>query len=105
MRSPVSPDFSGWNCTPKMLSRSTAAENAPPYTVSATVSGTTGARYECVKYTYAHGSTPRISRDPGFVRIWFQPTCGDFTSLANFAHSPLMAHSPGVSGDSSLPVN
>ena len=33
---PASPDFSGWNCTPKMLSRSTTDENVLACVVDAT---------------------------------------------------------------------
>src|ERR1700733_15457630 len=48
---PTAPDFSGWNCTPKTFSCSTAAENFPPYSHSATVAASNGTRKEWVKYT------------------------------------------------------
>ena len=41
--SPASLDFSGWNCTPKMLSRSTTDANVAQCVVEATVSPVTGA--------------------------------------------------------------
>jgi hypothetical protein len=41
---PTGPDFSGWNCTPNNWARSTTAEKAPPYSHSATVPSTIGAR-------------------------------------------------------------
>src|SRR5262249_39568988 len=44
---PASLDFSGWNCTPKMLSRSTAAANVFACVVAAMHSDVTGAAYEC----------------------------------------------------------
>ena len=47
--SPASPDFSGWNCTPKTLSRSTTDEKVLACVVAATHSAVTGAAYECVK--------------------------------------------------------
>ncbi len=43
---PASPDFSGWNCTPKMLSRSTTAANVFACVVAAMQSAVTGAAYE-----------------------------------------------------------
>ena len=47
--SPTSPDFSGWNWTPKTLPRSTAAANGAPCVAAATQSPVTGAAYEWVK--------------------------------------------------------
>jgi len=43
MRSPTVHDFSGWNCTPKIFSCSTTAENCAPYSLAAVVAATTGA--------------------------------------------------------------
>jgi len=40
MRRPTFHDFSGWNCTPKILSFSTTAENGIPYSVAAAVAAT-----------------------------------------------------------------
>src|SRR5262249_5230779 len=56
--SPASLDFSGWNCTPKTLPRSTTAAKVPACVVAATQSEVTGAAYECVKYTCAPGESP-----------------------------------------------
>src|SRR5438552_9104266 len=43
IRSPTSPDFSGWNCTPATCPRCTIAANRPPCSVTATVSPLSGA--------------------------------------------------------------
>ena len=75
--SPASPDFSGWNCTPKMLSRSTTEENVLACSVDATHSSVTGAAYECVKYTCAPEDSPwKQARRPHRNSSAFQPTCG-----------------------------
>ena len=78
--SPASPDFSGWNCTPKTLSRSTTDANVFACVVAATHSAVTGAAYECVKYTCAPDveacEQPRASRGSPSA---FQPTCGTFS--------------------------
>src|SRR5438105_3370637 len=58
---PASLDFSGWNCTPKTLSRSTTAANVSACLVSATHASVTGAANECVKYTCAPSSKARSS--------------------------------------------
>ena len=49
MRRPTSDDFSGWNWTPPIWSRSTAAANSTPYRVAPTQSAVRGAANECVK--------------------------------------------------------
>src|SRR5580700_560353 len=43
MSRPTFHDFSGWNCTPKIFSFSTTAENGTPYSVAAAVPETIGA--------------------------------------------------------------
>ena len=77
MRRPTSPDFSGWNCTPAIRPRSTAAANGHPVSSSPPPPPRpTGATYECVKYTWAPGPTPRMTAlSRGRSRL-FQPTCG-----------------------------
>ena len=49
MRSPASLDFSGWNWTPKTLSRSTTDANVLACVVAAAQASVTGAANECVK--------------------------------------------------------
>jgi hypothetical protein len=54
--------------------RSTAAVNGTPYSQIATVSSTTGAAYECVKYTCVPSATPLINLDGFGITSEFQPT-------------------------------
>ena len=50
MARPASPDFSGWNCRPKIAPRSTTLANVfGPVVVVAAVASPTGAANECVK--------------------------------------------------------
>ena len=50
MARPASPDFSGWNCRPKIAPRSTTLANVfGPVDVVAAVASPIGAANECVK--------------------------------------------------------
>ena len=50
MARPASPDFSGWNCRPKIAPRSTTLANVfGPVVVVAAVASPIGAANECVK--------------------------------------------------------
>ena len=115
IRSPASLDFSGWNCTPNTLPRSTTAANVSGVRRRGDTVGGHRARHNEWREssTCAHrGSRPAAEMSAArrvTVRGAFQPTCGIFSRSSALPWSrvtrPGSTPSPGTSGASSLPSN